>query len=81
MDAVFGRDKKKQLQGGENCMTNFTIKLSSPNDYGEQVNQVEGGGTYVFIVVFSMYLTHYSGRVTQICVFNTVKLGTSASSR
>jgi len=25
-------------------------------------------------------LTHYSGRVTQICVFNTVKLGTSASS-
>jgi len=26
------------------------------------------------------YLTHYSGRVTQICVFNTVKLGTSASS-
>ena len=25
-------------------------------------------------------LTHYSGRVTQICVFSTVKLGTSASS-
>ena len=25
-------------------------------------------------------LTHYSGRVTQICVFNTAKLGTSASS-
>jgi len=25
-------------------------------------------------------LTHYSGRVTQICVFNMVKLGTSASS-
>jgi len=25
-------------------------------------------------------LTHYSGRVTQICVFNTVNLGTSASS-
>jgi len=25
-------------------------------------------------------LTHYSGLVTQICVFNTVKLGTSASS-
>ena len=25
-------------------------------------------------------LTHNSGRVTQICVFNTVKLGTSASS-
>ena len=25
-------------------------------------------------------LTHYSGRVTQFCVFNTVKLGTSASS-
>jgi len=30
-----------------------------------------------YIVTF---LTHYSGRVTQICVFNTVKLGTSASS-
>jgi len=27
-----------------------------------------------------LFLTHYSGRVTQICVFNTVKLGTSASS-
>ena len=27
-----------------------------------------------------MLLTHNSGRVTQICVFNTVKLGTSASS-
>jgi len=26
------------------------------------------------------FLTHYSGRMTQICVFNTVKLGTSASS-
>jgi len=25
-------------------------------------------------------LTHYCGRVTQICVFNTVKLGTSVSS-
>ena len=25
-------------------------------------------------------LTHNSGRVTQICVFNTVKFGTSASS-
>ena len=25
-------------------------------------------------------LTHYSGRVTQICVFDTVNLGTSASS-
>jgi len=28
----------------------------------------------------AILLTHYSGRVTQICVFNTVKLGTSASS-
>jgi len=27
-----------------------------------------------------LILTHISGRVTQICVFNTVKLGTSASS-
>jgi len=27
-----------------------------------------------------MQLTHNSGRVTQICLFNTVKLGTSASS-
>jgi len=30
--------------------------------------------------VVSLTLTHNSGRVTQICVFNTVKLGTSASS-
>ena len=29
---------------------------------------------------YLVLLTHYSGRVTQICVFNTVKLGTSASS-
>jgi len=28
----------------------------------------------------SAWLTHNSGRVTQICFFNTVKLGTSASS-
>ena len=28
----------------------------------------------------TLLLTHNSGRVTQICVFNTVKLGTSASS-
>ena len=28
----------------------------------------------------SLVLTHNSGRVTQICVFNTVKLGTSVSS-
>jgi len=28
----------------------------------------------------NLVLTHYSGRVTQNCVFNTVKLGTSASS-
>jgi len=27
-----------------------------------------------------LLLTHYSGRVTHICVFSTVKLGTSASS-
>jgi len=26
------------------------------------------------------YILTYCGRVTQICVFNTVKLGTSASS-
>ena len=31
-------------------------------------------------ILFYHYLTHNSGRVTQICVFNTVKLGTSASS-
>jgi len=31
-------------------------------------------------VTFQSALTHYSGRVTQVCVFNTVKLGTSASS-
>jgi len=30
--------------------------------------------------VQAFLLTHNSGRVTQICVFNTVKLGTSASS-
>ena len=28
----------------------------------------------------SVMLTHNSGRVTQVCIFNTVKLGTSASS-
>ena len=35
-----------------------------------------GTGTYI---IFSSFLTH-CGRVTQICVFNTVKLGTSTSS-
>ena len=32
------------------------------------------------IYFLTVPLTHNSGRVTQICVFNTVKLGTSASS-
>jgi hypothetical protein len=59
-------EEKKQLQGGENCMTNFTIKLPSPNDYGEQVNQKEGGRTY--IALFSMYLTLVT------VVFNLIKL-------
>ena len=31
-------------------------------------------------IINQLMLTHYSGRVTQICVFNTVKLDTSASS-
>jgi len=35
---------------------------------------------HVFLVrLFCRFLTH-CGRVTQICVFNTVKLGTAASS-
>jgi hypothetical protein len=33
----------------------------------------------IFYDIFYMFLTH-CGRVTQICLFNTVKLGTSASS-
>jgi len=33
-----------------------------------------------FIAGIFQILTHNSGRVTQICLFNTVKLGTSASS-
>jgi hypothetical protein len=33
----------------------------------------------IVLVFFGWVLTH-CGRVTQICVFNTVKLGTSASS-
>jgi len=37
------------------------------------------GKMFALFVVFEV-LTHNSGRVTQICVFNTVKLGTSASS-
>jgi len=66
MDAVLGRGKK-QLQGGENCMTNFTIKLSSPDDYGEQVNQVETGRTH--IALFSMYLTFVTAvlNLIQLC--------------
>jgi len=36
--------------------------------------------TSVLILWRTIVLTHNSGRVTQICVFNTVKLGTSASS-
>ena len=33
----------------------------------------------IALFVYAISLTH-CGRVTQICVFNTVKLGTSASS-
>jgi len=40
--------------------------------FGKQINRPD--------FALTLQLTHYSGRVTQICVFNTVKLGTSASS-
>jgi len=40
----------------------------------------ENGGSTSEQGFQSTKLTHNSGRVTQICVFNTVKLGTSASS-
>ena len=40
--------------------------------------------TPVCVIVLTLFATKHSlthcGRVTQICVFNTVKLGTSASS-
>ena len=48
-------EKKKQLQGGENCMTNFTIKLSSPNDYGEP-SQPSGGRTDIFVLRTLQYV-------------------------
>jgi len=37
------------------------------------------GNDYILLVTNTKLLTH-CGRVTQICVFNTVKNGTSASS-
>jgi len=43
-------------------------------------NKVTGQNSIQNEVQKQIKLTHYSGRVTQICVFNTVKLGTAASS-
>ena len=43
------------------------------------LDQVPNQWNIVHITLTRFYLTH-CGRVTQICVFNTVKLGTSASS-
>jgi hypothetical protein len=40
-------ERKEQPQDGENCMATFTIKLSSPTDYGDQVNQMETGWAYI----------------------------------
>ena len=53
-----------------------TITIDAYNE------EVEGSEKEKVIINnrYSVMLTHYSGRVTQICVFNTVKLGTSAIS-
>ena len=58
----------------------FAIKTHSSKWKGLLVGKValEQLHKYSYVYTFSK-LTH-CGRVTQICVFNTVKLGTSASS-
>jgi len=48
-----------------------------------QENNILFNYKFSFITILEyreFLLTHYSGRVMQICVFNTVKFGTSASS-
>jgi len=61
----------------------FPTRLKTAMDhtwsYGKNLGAIWYRGVYM-TVLHGDTLTHNSGRVTQICVFNTVKLGTSASS-
>jgi len=71
----------------DNCWETLRTRMLESNirQYGilftdtwNMCNKWKAGIGNLLIVWYN--LTHYSGRVTQICVFNTVKLGTSASS-
>ena len=50
------------------------------DDDDDEVKLISEVLTRICLTAGVNLLTHNSGRVTQICVFNTVKLGTSASS-
>jgi len=65
---------------------NRTVAHRISKHYNSHSDVLAGNRAYVDITFFLTqddsiltFLTH-CGRVTQICVFNTVKLGTSASS-
>jgi len=52
------------------------VQLESDSLKGDQLEDEDARRN----IILRSILTHYSGRVRQICVFNTVNLGTSASS-
>jgi len=63
----------------------FFVKLVTPENEGTMFlqitirNHTPDTSPHHILSQTTMILTH-CGRVTQICIFNTVKLGTSASS-
>jgi len=60
------------------CVSMF-VSQKYPHSLRGLFGQSAGRGALEFLRYHTITLTH-CGRVTQICVFNTVKLGTSASS-
>ena len=62
------------------CSNSFFFSFSLFISFIPRVCVASGAHPVPQLLLYGVSLTHYSGRVTQICVLNTVKLGTSASS-
>ena len=58
----------------------FLCKNIPSSSFSSVYYMVLGVLTFHFLYHTHIYYLTHCGRVTQICVFNTVKLGTSASS-
>ena len=58
----------------------YEKKLMSNLEFLRMINDAEKKSHVLCMIFFPYIILTHCGRVTQTCVFNTVKLGTSASS-